>query len=175
MADELDRIQTRLESEATKVVDYFQSLNEQEWDQQIYTTGSQWTARHVLAHFVSAERAFAVLLQIILAGGEGTPPGFNIDDFNEREVAGYDTGRLRELLGQFVGARNQVIALARLMEPEDLALTGRHPWFGETSIGDMLKLVYRHNMIHLRDLRRAFNAGAPVPHMDMSPPAASGA
>jgi hypothetical protein len=174
MRDELERIQSRLESEQTRIVNYFQSLGDREWNQQIYTTGSKWTARHVLAHFVSAERAFVVLLQVILAGGEGTPPNFDIDDFNENEVSKYDTGQLHELMEQFVAAREQVIALARLMKPEDLELSGRHPWFGETSIGDMLKLVYRHNMIHLRDLRRAFKEQAPVPHLDVSPPGASG-
>ncbi len=34
----------------------------------------------------------------------------------------------------------------------------------------MLKLIYRHNMIHLRDLRKALATGDPVPHLDVSPP-----
>lgn len=175
MREELDRIERKLSEECRKVVSYFGSLTDEEWDQQVYTTGSGWCARHLLAHFVSAERAFAILLQVILAGGPGAPASFDIDEFNEREVSAYDTEELRRLLEQFSRAREQVLALARLMKPEDLDLRGRHPWFGQTSIRDMLKLVYRHNMIHLRDLRRALRSGAPVPHLDIQPPAASGA
>jgi hypothetical protein len=174
MRQELDRIERRLTSEKERVLAYFDSLTDRDWDQQIYTTGSRWRARHLLAHFVSAERAFVVLLQVILAGGEGTPPGFDIDDFNESEVSGYDTSELQRLLEQFAAAREQVISLVQVMKPTDLQLTGRHPWFGDTTIGDMLKLIYRHNMIHLRDLRRAMSTKAPVPHLDVSPPASAG-
>jgi len=36
----------------------------------------------------------------------------------------------------------------------------------------MLKLIYRHNIIHLRDIRRALKTRQPVPHLDVTPPAA---
>jgi uncharacterized protein (TIGR03083 family) len=175
MREGLERIESRLGSEARKVVAYFANLTDPQWDQQIYTTGSRWRTRHVLAHFVSAERSFAILLQIILAGGSGAPANFDIDEFNEREVSANETGELHRLLEEFSRAREQMVALARVMKAEDLDLRGRHPWLGQTSIGDMLKLVYRHNMIHMRDIRRALQSGTPVPHLDVQPPAAFGA
>jgi hypothetical protein len=33
----------------------------------------------------------------------------------------------------------------------------------------MLKLVYRHNMLHERDVRKALETGQPVPHVDAQP------
>jgi hypothetical protein len=36
----------------------------------------------------------------------------------------------------------------------DLQKTGRHPFLGETSLAEMIKMVYRHNQIHYRDLRK---------------------
>jgi hypothetical protein len=33
---------------------------------------------------------------------------------------------------------------------------------------DLVKLVYRHNMIHLRDIRRALKSGHPKPADDSS-------
>ncbi len=170
MREELERIELRLVSEGRRVLAYFDSLTDQEWDQQIYTTGSEWRTRHVLAHFVSAERAFSILLQDILAGGDGAPMDFDIDEFNETEVSGYDDGELSLLMEDFSRAREQTVALSRLMKCEDLDLRGRHPWFGQASIRDILKLIYRHNMIHLRDLRRAIRSGTPVPHLDIQSP-----
>jgi hypothetical protein len=54
----------------------------------------------------------------------------------------------------------------------DLQLRGYHPWFGDSQLEDMLKLIYRHNIIHLRDIRRALKTRRPVPHLDVTPPAA---
>jgi hypothetical protein len=34
----------------------------------------------------------------------------------------------------------------------------------------MAKLVDRHNMIHLRDIRNAVKAHAPVAHLEITPP-----
>jgi hypothetical protein len=48
------------------------------------------------------------------------------------------------------------------MSDEDLGREGRHPWLGWDKIGKFLKLVYRHNMIHQRDMRRALEEGQPA-------------
>jgi hypothetical protein len=62
--------------------------------------------------------------------------------------------------------------LATGLDPAALGSRGYHPWFGEVEIRDMLKLVYRHNMIHLRDVRSALKSGGPTPHKDIKPPSA---
>jgi hypothetical protein len=43
---------------------------------------------------------------------------------------------------------------------DDFKRTGRHPFFGQMSIDEMFKLIYRHNMMHLRDVRRALGGEA---------------
>jgi hypothetical protein len=40
------------------------------------------------------------------------------------------------------------------MQPADLANTGRHPFLGWVAVEDIIKMLYRHDQIHLRDLRR---------------------
>jgi hypothetical protein len=37
---------------------------------------------------------------------------------------------------------------------DDLAKQGRHPFLGTASLSDMIKLMYMHNQIHIRDIRR---------------------
>ena len=40
------------------------------------------------------------------------------------------------------------------MTPEDLPKVGRHPFLGAAPLEDIIKLLYRHNQIHQRDVRR---------------------
>jgi len=48
------------------------------------------------------------------------------------------------------------------MQESDLERKGRHPFLGITTLEEMLKLIYRHTMIHQRDIRRALEADRPV-------------
>ena len=47
-----------------------------------------------------------------------------------------------------------IVFVSELHEP-DLQRTGRHPSLGVMALGDMIKIVYRHNHMHERDLRQA--------------------
>lgn len=171
MDDELLLISRRMMSEGNKTVEYFHGLPTQAWKQQVYTTGSCWTVHQVLAHFVSAEIGLSTLVRDVITDGRGAPEGFNIDDFNEKEVAGLRDMTATALIDRFTRARADFSTLVNSLSPADLDRLGRHPWFGETELRKALKLVYRHNMIHLRDIRRALESGRPVPHLEVRPPA----
>lgn len=173
MTSEIDHLTKRMANYGEKTLDYFRDLTEEEWRTQVYTTGSEWTVRDILAHFVSAERAFYQLVEDVAAGGSGAPRELNIVEFNEREVPKLDPLSRQELLEAFDQARADSVQLTQNLHSEDLDKVGYHPWFGEVEVRDMLKLVYRHNMIHLRDVRKAIRKGGPVPHKDIDPPSAS--
>lgn len=163
MADHKETVIARMQSEGQKVVEYFGSLRPQDWEAPVYTTGGRWRVREVLCHFVSAERTFAYYGRQILDGGEGAPEGFQIDEFNETQVGGMAERLPAGLIGEFSARRAETIALVQGMREHDFQRIGRHPWFGNAPLGDMLKLVYRHNMLHLRDVRKALETGRPVP------------
>lgn len=172
MSDEGQRLARRMAAEGDKTVGFFESLPSEGWNQQVYTTGSAWRVREVLAHFVSAERAFAMLLEDILGGGKGAPRDLDIVEFNEREVPALDTETGAELLDAFRAARTTTVGITARMSEADLGRHGYHPWFGDVDLASMAKLVYRHNMIHLRDIRKAIKSGEPVAHLDIQPPSA---
>ena len=171
MHKDLERIANRLASEAEKTIAFFSDLTQDAWRQQVYTTGSCWNVRQILAHFVATERALTRLMNNVVEGGSGVPTSFEIDAFNEREVEALERAEIPRLIEDFQLARSEIIDWVRGLDPEDLERTGRHPWFGETELRKMLKLVYRHNMIHLRDVRKALAERAPVPHEYIQPPA----
>ncbi len=164
-------IHKRLQEEGLRTAAYFRTLSEGDLAQLVYTTGPRWQARDVLAHFVSAERTITFYGRQVLAGGSGAPEDLVIDDFNAIEVAGLRDSAPADLLAQFEAVRAATVAMVAEMSDADFDRVGRHPWFGRASLEQMLKLIYRHNMLHERDVRRALETGQPVPHVDAQPPA----
>lgn len=165
MGDELDHIRKRLKDEGEKTTAFFESLTPEDWERRIYTTGSGWRVGDILAHFISAERAYQFYLQDILKGGSGTPDNFDIDQFNEAEVAKM-SGTPVELLESFRQVRQETIQFTYQIQDEDLTRIANHPWFDEKELGWYLKLVYRHNTMHRMDIRKSLKRGSPLSHTD---------
>jgi uncharacterized damage-inducible protein DinB len=161
---EIERLQQRLAAEGEKVASFFGALSAELWDRQVYTTGSQWTIRHVLAHFVSAERTYLYYMRDVVDGGTGVPRDFDIDGFNESQVPALAQRPGAELLSALRQARSETVAFVGGLSSSDLDRRGYHPWFGDADLRFMLKLIYRHPMLHTRDVRQALETGAPVPH-----------
>lgn len=173
MSEEIEHLARRMTQDGQKTLGYFQELDPADWKVQVYTTGSEWTVREILAHFVSAERGFKELVEDVVAGGDGAPRDTDIVEYNEREVPKLDPLSIADLLQAFEKARSELVELTQGLDAADLDKSGYHPWFGEVEVRSMLKLVYRHNMIHLRDVRKALRQRGPVPHKDIEPPSAS--
>jgi DinB superfamily len=154
MPDTPEFLAERLLQEGQKTQDFFRVLELAQWDIVIYTEGMQWTVRQVLAHFVATEGAIQKLMKNILEGGPGSPSDFNIDAYNERKVAALREATPQELIGQFSHLRQKSAALVSGMTQEDLNRRGRHPFLGVTDLSEIIKLLYRHNQIHQRDVRK---------------------
>jgi hypothetical protein len=154
MPETPERLAERLASESQKTMEFFRALLPAQWDCVVYTQGPVWTAHHLLAHFVSAEQALRTLIEDVYAGGAGAPENFDIDGFNADEVAEFVERTPDELLREFEASRQACVVLVRRMKAADLANTGRHPFLGWVTLEDMIKMLYRHDQIHLRDLRR---------------------
>lgn len=144
----------RLKSEGDKTIAFFNSLKDENWETMVYTEGSQWTVRNVLAHFVSAEQGFIRLFKDILAGGKGAAEDFDIDRYNAKQQELIKGASRQELIRFFQGSRSEMISLVESLSIEDLQREGRHPFLGLTTLAEMIKMVYRHNQIHHRDLRK---------------------
>jgi hypothetical protein len=159
MARDLDHIRRRLAEEGEKTLVFFQSLSGQDWEQPVYTAGSKWRIHQVLAHFVSAERAYQKYLGDVLGGGPGAPLDMDIDAFNEAETPILSENPPGELIKMMQAARVDTIRMTDGLTEDNLRLLARHPWFGEKEIGWYLKLIFRHNAMHLQDVRKALETG----------------
>lgn len=165
MGDELNHIRKRLKAEGEKTTAFFESLSPEDWERQIYTTGSGWRIGDILAHFISAEKAYQHYLQDVLKGGTGAPDSMDIDQFNEAEVATMHEPPA-ELLESFKQVRQDTLHFIADFEDEDLTRIANHPWFDDREIGWYLKLIYRHNTMHRMDIRKSLKRGGPLPHTD---------
>ena len=144
----------RLQTEGDKTAAFFASLTPDQWRAEIYTEGEIWTVRNLLAHYVTAERGFLKIFASLSQGGPGVADDFEIDRYNASQQAKTRDLTPAELLEQFRAVRAQMIALVASFSEADLLKQGRHPFLGQTTLTEMIKMVYRHNQIHFRDVRK---------------------
>jgi uncharacterized damage-inducible protein DinB len=148
---------SKLQTEGEKFIAFFGGLAEGQWNTEVYTEGSTWTIRSILAHLMTAERAFVKLFEEIRGGGKGVSEDFVIDRYNARQQEKTRELSPRELLEQYRTVRAQMVSWVSGLRDEELECRGRHPYLGETTLREMIKMVYIHNQTHYRDIRRVMN------------------
>jgi hypothetical protein len=154
MADTPADLSERLMREGEKVLAFFSGLESEQLGQVVYSEGADWCVREILAHFVSTERAILSLINNVVSGGSGAPEGFDIDGYNQRKVDALRGMSVTDLMNEFRKLRTMTTATVFNLDSNQLQRQARHPFLGVVPLVDIIKLVYRHNQIHLRDVRR---------------------
>jgi uncharacterized protein (TIGR03083 family) len=157
MPDTPASLSEKLKSEGEKVFAYFSALTPEQWQQVIDSDSAEWTVRSVLAHLISAEQGFLKIFASIRDGGPGASEDFDIDRYNAAQQDKLADVPPAELMTRYQAVRAEMTAFAASLTDADLQKQGRHPALGITSLADMLKLVYLHNTMHLRDVKRVEN------------------
>jgi uncharacterized damage-inducible protein DinB len=152
---EITELAEKLKSEGERTVGIFSDLSDDQWQTEVYTEGSTWTIRNLLSHFVTSERGLLKLFEQIRQGGSGSPDDFSIDRYNAAMQERTREASPQELLEQYKQVRAAAVAWVNGLKESDLEITGRHPFLGETAIREMIKMLYIHNLTHLRDMRKA--------------------
>lgn len=151
-------IQKRLRDEGDKLLALFDTLTPEQWQTVIYTDGMTWTIKDVLAHQIAAEREFQFYGRDVLNGGPGAPEDFVLNEFNNRSVAAQADRTPAQLIEDFRAVRQDSIDLVAIVRADQFNLQGRHPFFGMITMEDFFKLIYRHNMMHVRDIRHVLGS-----------------
>lgn len=152
---EIDELAGKLKSEGERFVSIFTGFTDEQWQKEVYTEGATWTICSVLAHFVTAERGLLKLFEDIRQGGEGASEDFSIDRYNAAMQARTRELSPQQLLEQYKTTRAESIAWTLGLSGGDLDKQGRHPFLGVTTIREMIKMLFLHNQLHYRDIRRA--------------------
>ena len=155
---EVTELAEKLKSEGDKFLSIFSGLSDDQWDQDVYTEGTTWTIRNVLAHFVTSERGLIKLFEQIRQGGAGAADDFSIDRYNAAMHERTKELSSQELLEQYKQVRDNSVAWVSGLKEEELEITGRHPFLQMTTIREMIKMLYIHNMTHYRDMKKSIKS-----------------
>jgi len=144
----------KLKTEGDKFVRIFFELTDDQWRAEVYTEGEVWTIRNVLSHFVTSERGLVKLFESIRQGGTGAADDFSIDRYNAEQQEKTNDLTPAELIEQYKEVRANSVDWVSGLNDEELEIKGRHPFLGETVLREMIKMLYLHNQIHYRDLKK---------------------
>lgn len=146
----------RLEGE--KTFEFFTQLPSEIWGKQLYTDGVQWTVKEVLAHIVESEGSHMRLVDFVLSGGKGVGKEYDIDGHNADSNDRFAKLPNQELLKIFDQQRKETIEVVGSLSEFDLEMRGQNPFLGDTTIYEMLRLIYLHINLHIRDVRKLLEA-----------------
>jgi hypothetical protein len=151
---EIIELAGKLKLEGEKFIDIFSGLTDEQWKAEVYTEGETWTIRNVLAHFVTSERGLVKLFESIRQGGTGAAEDFSIDRYNASQQVKTKDFTSVELLEQYKEIRMNTVAWVSSLKEEELEIKGRHPFLEVTTLREMIKMLYIHNQVHYRDLKK---------------------
>ena len=151
---EVIELAEKLKSEGDKFTRIFSELTDDQWQTEVYAEGATWTIRNVLSHFVTSERGLVKLCEQIRQGGSGSADDFSIDRYNASQQEKTKDLPVAELLEKYKSTRAETITWVSGLKESDLEITGRHPFLGETVLREMIKMLYLHNQIHYRDMKK---------------------
>ena len=151
---EITELVEKLKSEGEKFVGIFSGVTDDQWKAEVYTEGTTWTIRNVLAHFVTSERGLVKLFEQIRQGGTGAADDFSIDRYNEAQQQRTKELTPAELLEQYKEIRANTVTWVSGLKDDELELKGRHPFLEVTTLREMVKMLYIHNQVHYRDLKK---------------------
>lgn len=152
---EVAELAVKLDLEGRRLLAVFEGISGSQWQVEVYADGTVWTIQNTLAHLMTAERAFIRLFEQIRQGGGGVTEDFLIDRYNASQIRKTKDMSPTDLLQSYREARSQMVIWISKLAQADLEKRGRHPYLGLTTLREMLKMIYIHNQMHARDVRRA--------------------
>jgi len=66
-----------------------------------------------------------------------------------------ESATVQELIEQYKEIRANAVKWVAGLNDSELEITGRHPFLGQTVIREMIKMLYIHNQLHYRDMKKA--------------------
>jgi hypothetical protein len=156
MGPRVDFLVRRLTEEGAALSAQLDAVASETWAAPVYPASEGvWTIHSILAHLVSAEGYIRLMMADIIAGGPGAPPGVDVHAINATEVASLSTFSPADLIARLRDSRAATITMVAAFSDDDLDRQGNHPLLGQMALEDFVKLIYRHNKMHMRDVQHA--------------------
>src|SRR5581483_3644869 len=112
----------------------------------------KWSVLEVVAHLADSEIALGWRFRHMLGDRDPQIAGYDQDAWAQRFR--YADADLETSLALFRAVRTSNLRILRAATPEDLARVGVHAERGPESVGQLLKLVAAHDLVHRRQIAR---------------------
>ena len=152
-----DKLRARLEAARQDLLLALADLDQTQAG--LSTTNPGWVVRDLVAHLAAAERGHQQVIEALMAGEVAPDPAFELDVFNEQEVAARRGRSLAELLDELDTARRATLALLDAVGTENWDLAGWHPGGFDTTVEGCFRVIAIHEKRHLKEIRAALAAG----------------
>lgn len=141
---ELEELLQKLDSHRRELVSQVQEMSEEEAGRR--PAEGEWSAKEQLVHLAAFERLWLEWAMKVRdePGSEVGPPPPNPSAYPEAE-----TRSLADLLGELASARSDTLAAIEGLTDDELKRRGKHLLFGEMSVLQMLRSLYRHDRMHM--------------------------
>ena len=121
--------------------------------------GHAWSVKDVLAHLAGAERGHQQVIHALVAGEVAGQPGFDLDAFNQADVAARERWTLAQVLEDLDAGRAGTLALLESVGDNGWDRAGFHPGGFDTTVEGTFRVIAIHERRHAKDIRTAL-AGA---------------
>jgi hypothetical protein len=156
MGPRVEFLVRRLTEEGAALLAQLEAQAPATWATPVYPAAEgAWTAHSILAHLVSAEGYIRLMMADIVTGGSGAPSGVDVDAINAAAVASLSASNPADLIDRLRDSCEASIAMVAAFTDDDLDRQGSHPILGQMALEDFVKLIYRHDKMHMRDVQRA--------------------
>ena len=149
---EKEKIGKRLVKARAALLAAVEGLDAAEWEWR--PDDGRWSVRLTLAHVAAAQWSHLEVAQRLVAGQPVEIPGFDLDRWNEAEVARRQDWPVDRVLADLEAAQQATLAFLDEVEAGGLAASDTHPALGEVSVGQVLRIVAVHDNMHRRDVAK---------------------
>lgn len=148
--EEITKIETKIVTARASLLATVEGIDKGVWE---WCPGEgRWSVRLILAHVGSAQWSHLEVAQRLVAGEPVEMPGFELDAWNNTQVAARVDWPVEKILADMEAAQQATLAFLKGLDAEKLAITGAHPALGEVSVGKVLRIISLHDGMHRRDV-----------------------
>ena len=140
---EPEQLLEKLESQRGELLCQVREMTDEEASRR---SDREWSAKEQLAHLATFERLWLEWAMKVREepGCEVGPPPPNPPAYAEAQAR-----PLADLLRELASTRSDTLAAIDGLTDDDLGRTGKHLLFGEMSVLQMLRSLYRHDRMHM--------------------------
>ena len=152
----------RLNEERAKLLATVAGLSETEVTRPLPTSEGGWSVKDILAHVAISEAANLAFAKRMVTEGNPVqiPPDkgpFDLDRWNNSQVRRQQL-TWAQVQADLAAAHQETLAFVAGLEEAQFDRRGVQAVFGEMTLGQLLKILYRHDRMHREEIEQGLAA-----------------